>query len=168
LGKFSFSERLPSARFPSPQRGLVLLFLNSVANFSIIMNTDADYKQDPSANRVRIPSVPNLVSKEALAALAAGALVCVLSAILDAPLEGPADAGGIPAHSVKAPWIFLGIQQLLRFLPTGLAGIILPLTALAGLAVIPLVPSGKRRFAAVLFFGIVLVSSVLTLWGQIR
>jgi hypothetical protein len=112
--------------------------------------------------------VPNLVRKEALAALAAGALMCLLSAVLDAPLEGPADAGGIPSHTVKAPWIFLGIQQLLRFLPTGLAGIILPLTALAGLAVIPWVPSGKRGSAAALFFGIVLISSVLTLWGFIR
>ncbi len=132
------------------------------------MNTTSKSKQEAIRNRAKIPSVPNLVRQEAFAALAAGAFLCVLSAVLDAPLEGPADAGGIPAHTVKAPWIFLGVQQLLRMLPTALAGIILPLTALAGLAVIPLIPSGKRGLAAMLFFGIVLVSSVLTLWGQIR
>ena len=135
---------------------------------AITMNTSSESKQQTIRNRVKIPSVPNLVRQEAFAALAAGALVCMLSAVLDAPLEGPADPGGIPPHTVKAPWIFLGIQQLLRFLPTALAGIILPLAALAGLAVIPWIPAEKRGLATALFFGIILVSSVLTLWGQIR
>ncbi len=117
---------------------------------------------------MKIPTVPQLVRVEAFAALAAGAFVCVLAAVLDAPLEGPADAGGIPAHSVKAPWIFLGVQQLLRFLPTVWAGIVLPFVALAGLAAIPLIPADKRRLAVVWFFAIILVSSALTLWGQIR
>ena len=125
-------------------------------------------EQHTATHGTKIPSVPDLVTNEALAGLVAAVLSCILSAILDAPLEGPADAGGIPAQTVKAPWIFLGIQQLLRYLPTTLAGLILPFAALAGLAVIPWIPLAKRRFASVLFFGIVFVSSVLTLWGQIR
>jgi hypothetical protein len=124
--------------------------------------------ENKTTNHAKIPSVPNLVRNEALAASLALVLACVISALLDAPVEGPADATGIPAQTVKAPWIFLGIQQLLRYLPTVLAGIVLPLAALTALAAIPWLPSDKRGFTAALFFGIVFLSGLLTLWGQIR
>jgi hypothetical protein len=130
------------------------------------MNPATD--MDKPVHRTKIPSVPDLVRNEGLAALAAVAAVCVLSALLDAPVEGPADPSGIPAQTVKAPWIFLGIQQLLRYLPTILAGIVLPSAAIAALAVIPWISSDKRRLASGIFFTIVLLSGLLTLWGYIR
>jgi hypothetical protein len=129
---------------------------------------EAMVDQDRTTNRAKIPSVPDLVRNEALAAVAAVAVACIVSAMLDAPVEGPADPAGIPAQTVKAPWIFLGIQQLLRYLPTLFAGIVLPFAALAFLAAIPWIPSERKWPAAALFFGIVLVSGILTLWGQIR
>jgi hypothetical protein len=125
-------------------------------------------EENITMNHTKIPSMPNLVRNEALAALMALVIACVISAVFDAPVDGPADATGIPAQTVKAPWIFLGIQQLLRYLPTAIAGIVLPLTAWTVLASIPWMPSHKRGFTAALFFGIVFVSGVLTLWGQIR
>ena len=49
-----------------------------------------------------------------------------------------------------------------------LAGIAVPCAAIAALAVIPWISSEKRRLASGIFFSIVLVSSLLTLWGHIR
>lgn len=110
-------------------------------------------------------SFPNLVRKEALAALLALALLAILSAICDAPVSGPADPAGIPSTDVKAPWIFVGIQQTLRYLPPFFAGIMLPFAAILVLVVIPRVHGRRKQGAWLVFFSIVLASVVLTLWG---
>jgi hypothetical protein len=108
--------------------------------------------------------VPDLVRKEALAALLALLAISALAAGLDPPLEGPADPGGLPAQGVKAPWIFVGIQQMLRHLPTFAAGIALPLAALCGIALLPFV-RGKPILSKTIFFVICTAAVVLTLWG---
>lgn len=123
--------------------------------------------QEGHGDRARIPSVPDLLHKEALAACIVLAVVCLLSAGSDAPIGEAADPTGIPAEHVKAPWIFLGIQQMLRFLPASVAGIVLPLAALALLAAVPFFPSGKQRLAFLLVLGIIVVSSILTVWGYV-
>lgn len=110
-------------------------------------------------------SFPNLVRKEALAALLALALLAILSAVCDAPVSGPADPAGIPSTDVKAPWIFIGIQQTLRYLPPLFAGIILPFVAILAIALIPIMHGKQRKSAGLVFFCIVLASVVLTLWG---
>ncbi len=110
-------------------------------------------------------SFPNLVRKEALAALLALAFLAILSAVCDAPVSGPADPAGIPSTDVKAPWIFIGIQQALRYLPPLFAGIILPFVAILAIALIPFAHGKQRKSAWLVFFSIVLASVVLTLWG---
>jgi hypothetical protein len=110
-------------------------------------------------------SFPNLVRKEALAALVALALLAIISAVWDAPVSGPADPAGIPSTDVKAPWIFVGIQQTLRYLPPLFAGIILPFAAILAMALIPLMHGKQRKSAWLVFCSIVLASAVLTLWG---
>jgi hypothetical protein len=110
-------------------------------------------------------SFPNLVRKEALAALLALASLAIISAICDAPVSGPVDPAGIPSTDVKAPWIFIGIQQTLRYFPPLLAGIILPFVAILAIALIPFVHGKQRKSAWLVFYSIVLASVVLTLWG---
>jgi hypothetical protein len=116
-------------------------------------------------NMEKVRSFPDLLQKEALAAGLALALVCVIAALWDAPIQAPADPSGIPADNVKAPWIFVGIQQALRHLPALIAGIVLPVTAVLILAFVPFFPEGRRRLGQGLFVVITLAAVALTVWG---
>lgn len=122
--------------------------------------------QEASGQTRRIRSVPDLLRKEGLAALVALAAVGLLSALVDAPLEGPADPSGLAAEHVKAPWIFVGIQQMLRYFPPVLAGIVLPLGVLLVLALVPYA-YGKRTLTRVVFFGVSAALILLTVWGYV-
>jgi quinol-cytochrome oxidoreductase complex cytochrome b subunit len=68
-----------------------------------------------------------LCSLIALAVLGLGAVFYPLAPVGSQTASGAADA----------PWVFVGFQQLLRWLPTWLGGLLLPATALAYLALIP-------------------------------
>jgi len=108
--------------------------------------------------------VPDLLRNEAAAALAILAAVCVISALFDAPIEGPVQQGGIPAEHVKAPWIFVGIQQMLRYLPAFIAGILLPLLALSAVSAVPWLKLGHRR-TVLLFSLLASICLIMTVWG---
>ncbi|MDQ7784105.1 MAG: hypothetical protein RDU20_14570 [Desulfomonilaceae bacterium] len=114
----------------------------------------------------RVKSVPDLVRKEALAAGIALAVVCLVSALLDAPLQGPADVGGLAASDVKAPWILVGIQELLKFLPALTAGVLMPFTAVLIIGAIPFLPD-IRGLRPIMFFGTTLTFVVLTVRGYL-
>ena len=114
----------------------------------------------------RIKCAPDLVRKEGLALVLSLAVVCLLGALVDAPLELPADPGGLPSSNVKAPWVFVGIQYLLRFLPSFVAGVVLPITALLVIACLPFLPiCGKAR--RILFFSLLAAAVILTVWGYV-
>jgi menaquinol-cytochrome c reductase cytochrome b/c subunit len=122
--------------------------------------------QVTSGQTRRIRSVPDLLRKEGLAALVALAAVSLLSALVDAPLEGPADPSGLAAEHVKAPWIFVGIQQMLRYFPPIFAGIVIPFGLLLALALVPYA-YGKRTLTRVVFFGVSAAVILLTVWGYV-
>ncbi len=107
-------------------------------------------------------SASELVYHEMLTAVAALVMIFLLSTFIEAPVEGPAELSGLPSEIIKAPWIFLGIQQTLKFLPAWLAGIVIPLAVMVIIICIPLLPesSGKRLLTAVLAGAI-----VITIWG---
>lgn len=88
----------------------------------------------------------------------------LISVLIDAPVEGPADPAGIPFQNVKAPWIFVGIQQALKWMPPELAGVILPLLAVISLGAIPYlrIPALLKQ---VLFVAITSLTIGLTIWG---
>lgn len=114
----------------------------------------------------KIRAIPDLVRKEALAALIAFAVVCLLSAVFDAPIHGPADPDGLPAAGVKAPWIFVGIQQIMKFLPPLSAGVLIPIAAGLLIAIVPFLPRTRAiRFS--IFFGVVSAGLVMTIWGYL-
>lgn len=106
-----------------------------------------------------------LLKKEALCAFIFLTVACLLSALWDAPLDGPADPAGVPQEAVKAPWIFLGIQQLLRYLPPFQAGIVLPLIALGFLAGIPYLRRIRGFPVRPLFYSLIAGGGALTVWG---
>jgi len=115
----------------------------------------------------RIKTFPDLVRNEAIAAVSAMTAVFLISAVLDAPMGGPADSSGIPVENVKAPWIFLGIQQMLRYFPAVIGGVIIPLAGLLVLISIPFVSKKVDQPVQVIFWAIILISSAVTIWGYL-
>jgi hypothetical protein len=112
----------------------------------------------------RVKTFPYLAQKEFVALVCACALICLISALVDAPMEGAADPNGVPVENVKAPWIFVGIQQMLRSLSPELAGIVIPLVCLLILALGPVL-LGHGATSSIVFFGLLGLASILTLWG---
>jgi len=74
-----------------------------------------------------------LLAKEGLASLAALVVLALAAALY--PLQ-PVGAGAPSGHA-DAPWLFLGLQELLRHLPASIAGLLIPLAALALYAALP-------------------------------
>ena len=79
---------------------------------------------------------PHLVSRELLAALLATVVLFVWSLVVQAPLEGQANPNVTPNPS-KAPWYFLGLQELLVYFDPWIAGVVLPTVIIVGLMAIP-------------------------------
>ncbi len=91
---------------------------------------------DPADKPATVLFVPSLLMREFVTGLLLVAAVMVLAVALDAGLGAPANPGMSP-NPAKAPWYFLGLQELLlHFHPTW-AVVILPGLALVGLLVIP-------------------------------
>ena len=86
---------------------------------------------------------PDVVYLELIGALAATAGLVVWSLLIRAPLEGPANPAVTPNPS-KAPWYFLGLQELLVYFPPWIAGVALPLLIIAGLMAIPYLDVNPR------------------------
>ena len=104
---------------------------------------------------------PDLVYSEFICMLIGTAILIAWALWLEAPLEEPANPNKTPNPS-KAPWYFLGLQEMLVYFDPWLAGVILPGLIIAGLMAIPYVdtnPKGngyytfnERPFAVTTFF----------------
>lgn len=79
---------------------------------------------------------PSLVVVEAVCAVVFLAILTVLSVLFNGPLLERANPNQTPNPS-KAPWYFLNLQELLLHMDAGVAGVIIPTIALAGIAAIP-------------------------------
>jgi hypothetical protein len=79
---------------------------------------------------------PDLVYSEFLAALVCMVILIVWSLAVKAPLEEPANPARTPNPS-KAPWYFLGLQDLLVYFDPWIAGVVLPGMIITGLILIP-------------------------------
>ena len=79
---------------------------------------------------------PHLLFPELLAGLGFLILLTVASVVFDAPLEEPADPMHTP-NPAKAPWYFVGLQELLVYFDPWLAGVGLPVLITIGLCLIP-------------------------------
>lgn len=90
-----------------------------------------------SATRPKhVPTIPNLVLRELVVALVLIAFILVLSLLLNAPLEDKANPGMSP-NPAKAPWYFIGIQELLLHFHPFFAVFIIPIFVTSFLFLLP-------------------------------
>lgn len=92
---------------------------------------------------VLAPVYPGFLFKELLAILACLLVLALLGHLVEAPLEAPADPDFTP-NPAKAPWYFLGIQELLVYFDPWLAGVVIPLLVILGLISIPFLDNDPR------------------------
>jgi quinol-cytochrome oxidoreductase complex cytochrome b subunit len=114
---------------------------------------------------------PHLLAIEFVALLAMLAFLTLLSAFVDAPLLEFANFNEQPNPS-KAPWYFLGLQELLAYFDPQVAGVIIPTVGVVALAFVPYIdrnPSVRpsdRKLAISIFTVFVMGASVLTIFGS--
>src|SRR5215469_3714751 len=79
---------------------------------------------------------PFLLRIEFLAAIIVTIILMVWSITLNAPLEEPANPN-LTMNPAKAPWYFLGLQEMLVYFDPWIAGVVMPTLIIIGLMVIP-------------------------------
>ena len=86
---------------------------------------------------------PDLVYTELISLIVCSVVLIVWSIFLKAPLEQPANPSNTPNPS-KAPWYFLGLQEMLVYFDPWLAGVVLPSLIIVGLICIPYVDKNPK------------------------
>jgi hypothetical protein len=86
---------------------------------------------------------PDLVYTELISLIVFSVVLIAWSILLKAPLEQPANPANTPNPS-KAPWYFLGLQEMLVYFDPWLAGVVLPGLIIVGLICIPYVDRNPR------------------------
>jgi hypothetical protein len=84
----------------------------------------------------RVLSWPDLIYSELICAVIFTVILVVWGVLLNAPLEEPASPGKTPNPS-KAPWYFLGLQEMLVYFDPWIAGVVLPSMIITGLMLVP-------------------------------
>ena len=100
-------------------------------------------------NREKVWSWPNLVYTELFMIIAATIFLIVWAIIFKAPLEEPANPTWAP-NPAKAPWYFLGLQEMLVYFDPWMAGVVLPGLIIVGLIAIPYIdvsPQGNGYYS---------------------
>jgi hypothetical protein len=114
---------------------------------------------------------PHLLAIELASILSLTAFITIFSALVKAPLLGLADVNQTPNPS-KAPWYFLGLQELLKMFNPMVAGVTIPGIALGVLAITPYFdknPSHKpsdRKFAILMMTMFLMMWAVLVIIGS--
>ncbi|MBA3913003.1 MAG: cytochrome C [Acidobacteriales bacterium] len=79
---------------------------------------------------------PFLLRMEFLAAMVVTIILLVWCIALNAPLEEPSNPN-LTMNPAKAPWYFLGLQEMLVYFDPWIAGVVMPTLIIVGLMVIP-------------------------------
>jgi len=99
----------------------------------ITRNTSAKVKDERGP---KLMTYPHLLAREAIVFEVLIIGMVLIALFWDAPLEQLANPLLTP-NPAKAPWYFLGLQELLHFFPPFVAGIVIPTLVLLALVVIP-------------------------------
>ena len=110
-----------------------------------------------------VMTFPHLVIRELIALLALSLALACLAIFFDAPLEELANPQKTP-NPAKAPWYFLGLQELLHYYPPIFSGVLIPGLVVTALIVIPYFDINLKREA---FWRTSTHFKLLWLWGVV-
>ena len=129
-------------------------------NTNFLVETSADPKAVPKrlafvkknvAARVEwqreeqlVMGFPHLVVREVISFQVVAIILAIISLLINAPLEDLANPEHTP-NPAKAPWYFLGLQELLHYFPPVVAGVLIPTLVVIALIVIPYVEINLKR-----------------------
>jgi hypothetical protein len=163
-----------------PIVGLVFLlgFFNWLSASRAVQNDDRRSEGLEPLEKLEDEKVlvwPDLVYTELICMVALTALLLLWAIGLQAPLEEPASSVKTPNPS-KAPWYFLGLQEMLVYYDPWMAGVVLPSVVVFGLIAIPYIDFNQegngyytieqRKFAYLVFqFGFLVMWITLIVMG---
>ncbi|MBX3432892.1 MAG: hypothetical protein KF847_06205 [Pirellulales bacterium] len=159
---------------------LLLAFFTWVGTYRAVINDDRMERGEPPLEKLDDEKVlvwPDLVYTELICMIALTAFLIFWAIALPAPLEEPASSVKTPNPS-KAPWYFLGLQEMLVYYDPWMAGVVLPLLVVNGLMAIPYLDFNKagngyytikeRKFAYLTFqFGFLEIWITLIVLGTL-
>jgi hypothetical protein len=128
-----------------PDNVPIVLLIVSVAFFTwvglrqAVLNDERIRRGEPPLEKLEDDKVlvwPDLVYTELIAMVIVTFGLVVWAIVLKAPLEQPASPARIPNPS-KAPWYFLGLQEMLVYYDPWMAGVVLPSMIIVGLVAMP-------------------------------
>ena len=141
----------------------LLGFFTWLASYRAVQNDDRLKQGLPPLEKLDNEKVlvwPDLVYSELICMIALTAILLVWGIGLQAPLEEPASSVKTPNPS-KAPWYFLGLQEMLVYYDPWMAGVVLPSLVVFGLMAIPFLDFNKagngyytieeRKFSYIVF-----------------
>jgi hypothetical protein len=184
LGGWSFTDPNFRSIVAKEDNVPISMLIYSVAFFTwlglyrAVQNDDRMAKGEPVLEKLDDEKVlvwPDLVYTELICMVIATAALVVWSILLKAPLEQPATSAKAPNPS-KAPWYFLGLQEMLVYFDPWMAGVVLPSLIIVGLMALPYIDFNRegngyftfvqRKFAiSVFLFGFVVLWVVLIVLG---
>jgi hypothetical protein len=153
-------------------------FFTWLGLYRAVRNDERMQKGEPVMEKTEDEKVlvwPDLVYTELIAMVIATVVLVVWAVLLKAPLEQPATSAKAPNPS-KAPWYFLGLQEMLVYFDPWMAGVVLPTFIIVGLIALPYIDFNRegngyfsfleRRFAVTVFmFGFLVLWVTLIVLG---
>lgn len=118
-----------------------------------------------------VPFFPNHLLKEVIAAFLLIAVLISFAVFLPAGVEPKADPFDTPAH-IKPEWYFMGMYQVLKVVPNELLGIFISSLFIGLLFLVPFIDRNperklaRRKFSLAVFFTIIFLFIIFTLWGK--
>lgn len=153
-------------------------FFTWLAMRQAVINDDRLARGEPPLEKLEEEKVlvwPDLVYTELICMVICTFALVIWAVALKAPLEQPASSARIPNPS-KAPWYFLGLQEMLVYFDPWMAGVVLPTFIIIGLIAIPYIDFNtkgngyytfvERKFSVAMFlFGFIVLWVVLIVLG---
>jgi len=136
-----------------PDNVPIIILLASVVFFSwlalrrAVINDERTKRGEPTLEgelaKQKVFTWPDLVYIELICMVLFTALILIWSIEIGAPIEEPASQARTPNPS-KAPWYFLGLQELLVYFDPWIAGVLLPSFIVVGLMAIPYLDTNPK------------------------
>jgi Cytochrome b(C-terminal)/b6/petD len=121
-------------------------FCTWLGMYRAVQNDDRMARGEPVLEKLDDDKVlvwPDLVYTELIAMIVCTFVLVVWAILLKAPLEQPATSAKAPNPS-KAPWYFLGLQEMLVYFDPWMAGVVLPTMIIVGLMAMPYIDFNRE------------------------